>query len=165
MTLDSGSASNGTYRYRTRDLDAGVSHNYYFYATDPDGSDRDPAAGTYSGPTNYDPELYWSGTPAPGNWLTIEVWGAEGALWATAWSSQSGPHYVPVTGLFWDIGPGDLHMAKKIVDAPLYLDQYGYATYDFKIPNATSSGTKYMQSGTKVNAFWGQSNQETFLIP
>lgn len=165
MTLDSGTASNGTYRYQTRDLDAGVSHNYYFYATDPDGSDREPAAGTYSGPTNYDPELYWSGTPAPGNWLTIEVWGCVDALWATAWSSQSGPHYVPVTGLFWDLGPGDLHMAKRIGDAPLYLDAFGYGTYDFRIPGATSSGTKYMQSGTKMNAFWGQSNQETFVIP
>ena len=69
----------------------------------------------------------WSKLAAPGNWLTVQVWGAEGALWATAWSSQSGPHYVAVTGLFWDIGPGDLHMAKKIgartLDKPFALQE------------------------------------------
>jgi len=166
LTLDSGTAANGTYHYLTRDLDTGVSHTYYFYAEESlGGSDRNPTAGTYSGPTNYDPELYWSGTPAAGAWLNIEVWGCPDALWAAAWSTQPGPHYVQVTGLFWDIGPADLRMAKKIIADPVHLDAFGYGTYDFKIPNATSSGTKYMQAGTKLNAFWGQSNQETFIVP
>jgi len=49
MSLYTGSASNGTYRYRTT-LSAG-SHNYYFYFTDGNGgSDRLPSSGTYSGP-------------------------------------------------------------------------------------------------------------------
>ena len=50
MSLYTGSASNGTYRYRTT-LSAG-SHNYYFYFTDGNGgSDRLPSSGTHSGPT------------------------------------------------------------------------------------------------------------------
>ena len=50
MSRISGSASNGTYRYRTT-LSAG-SHNYYFYFTDGNGgSDRLPSSGTHSGPT------------------------------------------------------------------------------------------------------------------
>jgi len=50
MSLYSGSASNGTYRYQTT-LSAG-SHNYYFYFTDGSGgSDRLPSSGTYFGPS------------------------------------------------------------------------------------------------------------------
>jgi len=50
MSLYTGSASNGTYRYQTT-LSAG-SHNYYFYFTDGNGgSDRLPSSGTYSGPS------------------------------------------------------------------------------------------------------------------
>ena len=166
MTLDSGTADNGTYRYLTRDIDVGVAHTYYFHAEDGlGGSDRNPDAGTLSGPDTFDPELYLSGTPGVGAWMTIEVWGAVDALWAAAWSSQNGPHYVPVTGLFWDLGPGDLHMAKKITADPVHLDTYGYGTYDFKLPNNLSSGTKYIQGGTKMNAFWGQTNFVAFIIP
>ena len=166
MTLDSGTADNGTYQYRTRDIDVGVSHTYYFYAEDGQGgSGRNPDAGTLSGPTTFDPELFLTGTPGAGAWMTVEVWGAADALWSAAWSSQNGPHYVPVTGLFWDLGPGDLHMAKKIIADPVHLDAYGYGSYDFKLPNNISSGTKYIQGGTKMNAFWGQTNQETFEIP
>ena len=166
MTLDSGTPDNGTYRYRTRDIDVDATHTYYFYTEDGAGGSAGlPASGTYSGPDTYDPELYLSGTPGAGAWMTAEVWGCIDALWAAAWSSQSGPHYVPVTGLWWDIGPGDLHMAKKFVADPVHLDAYGYGTYDFKLPNNISSGTKYIQAGTKMNAFWGQTDQETFVIP
>jgi len=166
MNFYSGQVGNATYRYRTRDIDVGVSHTYSFYAEDSEGgSDGLPAAGTYNGPETYDPELYLSGTPEPGAWMTMEVWGAVDALWAAAWSSESGPHYVPVTGLFWDLGPGDLHMAKRITADPLYLDAFGYGSYDFKLPGNISSGTKYIQAGTKVNAYWGQTSQELFIIP
>jgi len=54
MSLYTGSASNGTYRYRTT-LSAG-SHNYYFYFTDGNGgSDRLPSSRTYSGPIVTEP--------------------------------------------------------------------------------------------------------------
>jgi hypothetical protein len=166
MVLDSGTAANGTYRYLTRDLDADVSHTYYFYAEEAEGgSDRNPNTGTLNGPTNYSPEHYISGTPAAGAWLTIEIWGCPGAQWASAWSGEPGPHYVPVTGMWWDIGPGDLHMAKRFVVEPYTLDEYGYAANDFRIPNSTSPGTKYIQAGTKYNAFWGQTAQSSFIIP
>ena len=50
MTLYSGSASDGTYRYQTT-LSSGI-HNYYFYFSDgKGGSDRLPSSGTYSGPS------------------------------------------------------------------------------------------------------------------
>jgi len=50
MSLISGSATNGTYRYQTT-LSAG-NHNYYFYFNDGNGvSDRLPSSGTYSGPS------------------------------------------------------------------------------------------------------------------
>jgi hypothetical protein len=165
MTLDSGTASNGTYRYRTRDLDIGGSHNYYFYATDPDGSDRLPASGSYSGPVVYAPELYWSGTPAPSAWLTVEVWGCPNALWGAAWSRYNGPFYLPASGLTYDVGPGDLHMAKKIGESPLNLDEWGFAEKDFQLPGGVSSGTKYIQGTTKLNAFWAKTNYSTFVIP
>ena len=166
MTLDSGSADNGTYRYTTRDMDPHVSHTYYFYAEEGEGgSGRNPSSGTLNGPTSFDPEMYLNGTPAAGAWMTIEMWGAVDALWSAAWSSEGGPHYVPVTGLWWDIGPGDLRMAKRITADPVHLDAFGYGSYDFKIPNATTSGTKYIQGGTKMNAYWGQTSQEVFIIP
>ena len=166
MVLDSGTAASGTYAYSTRDIDVGVSHTYYFYAEEGTGaSARYPSAGTLSGPTNYDPDILLSGTPGAGAWMTIEVWGAADALWAAAWSSEPGPHYVPVTGLFWDIGPGNLRMAKKFTADPTNLDAYGYGTYDFRIPNSVTSGTKYLQAGTKMNAYWGQTAQVTFDIP
>jgi len=165
MTLDSGTADNGTYRYFTRDMDVDAAHTYYFHAEDGNGGTaRNPAAGTLSGPTVNDPLLVVSGTPEPGEYMTLEVWGAADALWAAAWSSQSGPHYVPVTGLFWDLGPGDLHMAKKIIAEPVHLDAYGYGSYDFRLPNNTTAGTKYIQAGTKMNAFWGQTAQESFEV-
>ena len=51
MSLYSGSASNGVYRYGPKTLAAG-SHNYYFYFTDGEGGTaRLPASGTYSGPS------------------------------------------------------------------------------------------------------------------
>jgi hypothetical protein len=51
MSLYSGSAYNGVYRYGPKTLDA-VSHDYYFYFTDGQGgTDRLPASGTYSGPS------------------------------------------------------------------------------------------------------------------
>ena len=51
MSLDSGSASDGTYRCGPMKLDEG-SHNYYFYFTDGHGgSDRLPSSGTSSGPS------------------------------------------------------------------------------------------------------------------
>jgi len=166
MTLDSGSAADGTYRYRTRDIDVGVSHDYYFYAEDGAGGEgRNPGAGEYSGPTTYDPELYLSGTPGAGNWMNIEVWGAKNALWAAAWSSEDGPYYLPASGLTYEVGPGDLHLAKKIIADPVNLDEWGYGTKDFQIPGGTSSGTKYIQATTKNNAYWAKTNGESFIIP
>lgn len=50
MTLDSGSDSNGTYRYGPMTLGLGL-HDYYFYFTDgKGGTDRIPSSGTYAGP-------------------------------------------------------------------------------------------------------------------
>ncbi|OYV02696.1 hypothetical protein CGW93_04235 [candidate division bacterium WOR-3 4484_18] len=60
MTLYSGSASNGTYRYGPHHFEPGShSHSYYFYCEDDyGGTDRLPSSGSYSGPTtNTYPEL------------------------------------------------------------------------------------------------------------
>lgn len=71
MSLYSGSASNGTYRYGPKKL-AGGSHDYYFYFTDGNGgSDRLPSSGTYSGPSvsgtgdSYEPDNTYS----QANWI------------------------------------------------------------------------------------------------
>ena len=61
MSLYSGSASNGVYRYGPRTLAAGT-HNYYFYFTDGKGGDDTlPSSGSSSGPSvtgpNSDPQL------------------------------------------------------------------------------------------------------------
>ena len=166
MTLDSGSASNGTYRYQTRDIDSEVSHIYYFYAEDGEGgSGREPATGVLTGPASYDPDIFVSGTPALGAWMAAELWGCSEALWGCAWSAQSGPFYLPASGLTYDIGPGDIHMVKRLSKDPLYLDEYGYGTKDFRIGNQVSSGVKYIQGTTKMNAFWGKTNRESFEIP
>jgi hypothetical protein len=166
MTLDSGSADNGTYRYRTRDITQDIAHTYYFYAEDGNGgSDRNPAAGTYSGPDTSDPDLVLSGTAAPGAWMTVEVWGPVNALWGAAWSSRNGPFYLPASGLTYDVGPNNLHLVKKIVDDPVNLDEFGYGSKDFQLPGTMSSGTKYIQATTKMNAFWAKTNFETFIIP
>jgi len=166
LTLDTGTAEDGTYHYLTREIPGDTAHSFYFYAEDGEGgSGRNPTSGTYSGPANYNPELYVTGTPAPGEWITLEIWGCPDAMWGCAWSSQPGPFYLPASGLTYDVGPGDLHMVKKIASEPLHLDQFGYGTSDYKIPNATSAGLKYIQSTTKVNAFWAKTNQETFTIP
>lgn len=166
MTLQSGTPDNGTYHYRTRNIDVGVSHTYYFYAEDSqNGIARIPPAGTLSGPANFNPEMSLSGTPAPGSRMTIEVWGVTNALWGAAWSSEPGPWYFPLTGLSWMLGPGDLHMAKKLAAEPVHLDAFGYGSYNFKLPNNISTGAKYIQAGTKMNAYWAQTSQETFVIP
>jgi len=166
MTLDSGTASNGTYQYLTRDIPQGESHNYYFYAEDGNGgSDRNPASGTQSGPASFDAELYLSGTPGAGAWMTAEVWGAVNALWGVGWSSENGPFYLPASGLTYDVGPGNLRLVKKIAMEPLNLDDFGYGTKDFQLPAQVSSGTKYIQGTTKMNAYWSKTNFETFVIP
>lgn len=71
MSLHSGSASNGTYRYGPTNLGVGT-HNYYFYFTDGNGgSDRLPGSGTYSGPSvsstgdSYEPDNIYS----QANWI------------------------------------------------------------------------------------------------
>ena len=58
VTLDSGSAYNGTYKSEAKTLSSGT-HTYYFVATDGDGgSARLPASGSNSGPTvNDNPQL------------------------------------------------------------------------------------------------------------
>ena len=166
MNFYSGQVGNATYRYRTRGIQPDQAHSFYFYAEDTGGGwDRLPFVGAYSGPTTSPPDMSLSGTPGPDAWMTLEVWGAVDALWAAAWSSQPGPHFVPVTGKTWDLGPGDLHMAKKIVAEPVNLDEYGYGTYDFQLPTHISSRTKHIQSGTKANAAWGQTEQDQFLVP
>ena len=69
MTLESGSAYNGTYKSSAQKLDSGT-HNYYFTAIDEEEvSIRLPASGTYSGPTINDPPQLSEGkvTPDPGN--------------------------------------------------------------------------------------------------
>jgi endonuclease I len=166
MTLDSGTAADGTYRYRTRNISQDVSHEYYFYAEDSVGeSDRAPGSGTQSGPVTYDPELFLTGTPGPGAWMTVEVWGAKDALWGVAWSRFNGPFYLPASGLTYDVGPGNLHLAKKVGEAPLHLDVYGFGMKDFQLPAQVSSGTKYIQGTTKMNAYWAKTNVDTFVVP
>ena len=166
MVLDSGSDSDGFYRYRTRDISTDVSHAYYFHADDGNGATvRLPSSGTFSGPANYNPDLYLSGTAGPGAWMTVEVWGCVDALWASAWSSQDGPYYLPASGLTYDIGPGDLHMAKRFVSDPVHLDAFGYGNGDFRLGDNVSSGIKYIQATTKMNAYWAKTNRETFIIP
>jgi len=95
----------------------------------------------------------------------VDVWGCPNALWAAAWSSQDGPFYLPASGLTYDVGPGDLHICKKIVADPVNLDEYGYGDKDFQLPGGVSSGIQYIQGTTKLNAFWGKTNQDTFIVP
>jgi hypothetical protein len=65
MTLYSGSASDGTYRYQTTLSCTPDPHNYYFDFTDEQGgSDRLPSAGTYSGPDMICNGLYQIVRPA-----------------------------------------------------------------------------------------------------
>jgi hypothetical protein len=166
MTLDSGTASSGTYRYRTRDIPQDTPHTYYFFAEDSLGeSSRSPASGYFDGPATYDPELVLTGIPGAGAWMTVEVWGAVQSLWGVAWSRYDGPFYLPASGLTYDVGPGDLHLVKKIAQEPLYLDSFGYGVKDFQLPQHVSSGIKYIQGTTKRNAFWAKTNQETFVVP
>jgi hypothetical protein len=166
MTLDSGSADNGAYRYRTRDITQGETHEYYISASDGQGgSARLPASGTYSGPSTVDPELFISGTPGAGAWMTVEVWGCVDALWGVAWSRFNGPFYLPASGLTYDVGPGNLKLVKKIADDPVNLDEFGFGSKDFQLPATVSSGTKYIQGTTKLNAFWAKTNFETFIVP
>ncbi len=49
MTLATGTATNGTYRYTTQLSEVGY-HNYYFYFEFPGGSARLPETGVYAGP-------------------------------------------------------------------------------------------------------------------
>jgi hypothetical protein len=166
MTLDSGTPDNGTYRYRTRDIAQDVAHDYYFTASDGNGGNaRNPAAGAHSGPSTFDPELFLSGTPGAGAWMNVEVWGAVDALWGVAWSRYNGPFYLPASGLTYDVGPGNLKLVKKIAEDPVNLDEYGYGTKDFQLPVTVSSGTKYIQGTTKMNAFWAKTNFDTFVVP
>jgi hypothetical protein len=166
MALDAGTAADGSYLKMTRDIAVGESHEFYFYAENGNGGvSRMPAAGTLSGPLTFDPELFLSGVPAHGAWMTVETWGAVNALWGVAWSSGPGPFYLPASGLTYDIGPGDLHMVKRLGKEPLYLDEFGYGTTDFRIGNQVPSGTKYIQGTTKMNAFWGKTNRDTFEVP
>jgi hypothetical protein len=63
MSLYSGSASNGVYRYGPKNLSVGWGHNYYFYFEDGNGGTaRLPSSGSYSGPTiddgEWDPWAY-----------------------------------------------------------------------------------------------------------
>jgi hypothetical protein len=111
-----------------------------------------------------DPLMVLTGDAAPGVWMTVEVWGAADALWGAAWSSQNGPFYLPASGLTYDVGPGNLHLVKKVAADPLHLDEYGYAYKDFKLPDTMGSGTKYIQATTKMNAFWAKTNFDTFII-
>jgi len=166
MTLDSGTPENGTYQYRTRDISQNISHTYYFHAEDGhEGSARMPSSGTISGPATFDPDLFLSGTPGPGAWLTVEMWGAVDALWGVAWSREPGPFYLPASGLTYDVGPANLHLVKKMGEDPLHLDEYGYGAKDFQLPDHVSSGTKYIQGTTKMNAFWAKTGQGTFVVP
>ncbi len=72
MSLQSGSASDGVYRYGPKNL-AASSHSYYFYFQDgKGGTARLPSSGSYSGPTvsqaNNPPSL--PGNPSPANHAT-----------------------------------------------------------------------------------------------
>jgi len=61
MSLYSGSASNGIYRYGPKNISVGWGHNYYFYFEDgKGGTARLPSSGGYSGPTiiEWDPWGY-----------------------------------------------------------------------------------------------------------
>ena len=73
MSLQSGSASNGVYRYGPKNLSVGWGHNYYFYFEDgKGGTARLPTSGSYSGPTvslgNNPPSL--PSSPSPANHAT-----------------------------------------------------------------------------------------------
>jgi len=166
MELDSGTPSNGTYRYRTRDISQDEAHTCYFTAQDGyGGSARLPSEGTIPGPTTYDPELFCTGTPGPDAWMNVEVWGCANALWGVAWSKNGGPFYLPASGLTYDVGPANLHLVKKIMAEPLNLDEFGFGVKDFQLPGQISSGIKYIQGTTKLNAFWAKTNQGSFIVP
>jgi uncharacterized repeat protein (TIGR01451 family) len=165
MTLDSGTPENGTYLYATRDISQDDAHEFYFYAEDGVGvSVRAPAGDTIRGPSTNDPVMVLTGDAAPGAWMTVEVWGAADALWGAAWSNQNGPFYLPASGLTYDVGPGNLHLVKKMAADPLHLDDFGYAFKDFQLPGSMGSGTKYIQATTKRNAYWAKTNFTTFVI-
>jgi hypothetical protein len=154
-----------TWRALPLRISQGEPHIYYFYAEDGHGAtDREPATGTLDGPATYDPLLVLSGTPGPGAWMTVEVWGAVDAMWGVAWSTFNGPFYLPASGLTYDVGPGNIHLVKKIASEPLHLDEYGYGAKDFQLPESISNGTKYIQGTTKMNAFWAKTNWDTFVI-
>jgi len=166
MTLKAGSASNGIYKYRTRDLSADTPHIYYFHAEDGQGgSCYFPESSNLDGPVVYGPELFITGTPTLGSWMTAEVWGVAEGMWAVAASSEPGPFYVPATGLTFDIGPGGIHMIKKITGSPLYLDAYGYGVKNFPIPPDTIPGVKFIQGATcKSGRFWAKTNRESVIV-
>ncbi|RLI51390.1 MAG: hypothetical protein DRP09_19375, partial [Candidatus Thorarchaeota archaeon] len=87
MTLYSGSASNGTYKYGPHHFEPGShSHSYYFYCEDDyGGTDRLPETGSYSGPiTNTCPELANpavtpdEGTPDTDFYYSVHYYDADG---------------------------------------------------------------------------------------
>jgi len=165
MTLSDGSASDGSYAYATRDISTGSSHEYYFYVENGEGeSSRTPDTGGFSGPIPYDPELYMVGTPGPGEWITFDVWGIAGGMWAVAASPEPGPFYVPATGLTFDVGPDNIHLVKKIAADPLNLDEYGYGSVDVYLPLNIPPGTRYIQGATRIEQFWGKTNRITLVI-
>ena len=166
MTLESGSASDGTYLFATREMLNGFTHGYYFYGETDEGiGSRFPVEGTMSGPVMLEPEIFLSGTPASGGVMTAEVWGVVDGMWFVAWSSEPGPYDDPISGLTLDIGPGDLQIVKDINEDPVFLDHYGYGVIDFLLPFGVPSGTKYIQATTRRESCWAKTNRETFEIP
>jgi hypothetical protein len=165
MSLYSGSAGDGTYRYATRNIAMDTPHAYYFTAEDGQGVDhRFPGAGTLAGPVSNSPELFISGVPSWGEWMTVDVWGAAHALWAVAASGESGPYYIPPADISMDVGPGDLYIIKKMGGKPYLLDEFGFGTKNFPIPSGAPGGPKYIQGLTKSNAYWAKTNQEFFYV-
>jgi len=165
MYMWNGSPSDASYRLGNRAIEPDVPHTFYMYAEDGrGGSDRCPFNSTVDGPTCYDPVISWSGDPTPNGWMTVEVWGAVNALWGAAWSRYGGPFYLPASGLTYDVGPNNIHMAKKVGEDPYNLDEFGYASKDFQLGPTVKAGLKYLQATTKMNAYWAKTAQDTFTV-
>jgi subtilase family serine protease len=99
MSLYSGSASSGTYRYQTT-LSA-VSHNYYFEFSDGVNIVRLPSSGSYPGPGVGQPDLIvsdisWSpSSPVEGDVITFTVYiKNQGTVAADSWAPFDVQYYV-----------------------------------------------------------------------
>ena len=164
MTLSSGSASNGTYRYPASGgiTLSGESHNYYFYFTDGNGgSDTLPSSGTYSGPTVAEltytltvNSAYDSPSPSVGS----HIYNTGTAINASVDSSVSGGSGIRYVCTGWT-GTGSVPSSGSNNSVTFTINQNSSITWDWKTQyyltidsaHGSPTGEDWYDSGVTAN--------------